>query len=86
MQDRDGYLKESIQMEKKEESDALAYRVTRRKYEEGLMTGLDVQTSSATWLDSQAGLLQSKLTYFMKCRLVDYYSGGTIIDSKNINK
>ncbi len=86
VQDRDGYLKESMQMEKKEESDALAYRVTRRKYEEGLMTGLDVQTSSATWLDSQASLLQSKLTYFMKCRLVDYYSGGTIIDSKNIYK
>lgn len=85
VQDRDGFLKESIQMEKKEASDALAYTVTKRKYEEGLMTSLDVQTSSATWLDSQANLLQSKLTYFMKCRLVNYYRGGEIIDRDNIN-
>lgn len=85
VQDRDGFLKESIQMEKKEASDALAYTVTKRKYEEGLMTSLDVQTSSATWLDSQANLLQSKLTYFMKCRLVNYYRGGEIIDRENIN-
>ena len=40
VQDREGYLKESIQMEKKVASDSLAYHVTRRKYEEGLMTSL----------------------------------------------
>ena len=30
-------------------------------------------------LFSQTGLLQSKLTYLMKCRLVDYYKGQDII-------
>ena len=77
--DREGYLRESIQMEKKVASDHLAYQVTKRKYEEGLMTSLDVQNNAATWLESQASLLQSKLTYFLKCRLVDYYKGGEII-------
>lgn len=80
--DREGYLKESIQMEKKEESDSIAYHVTKRKYEEGLMTSLDVQNNAATWLESQANLLQSKLTYFLKCRLVDYYKGEDIIKRK----
>ena len=77
--DREGYLRESIQMEKKVASDQLAYQVTKRKYEEGLMTSLDVQHNAATWLDSQASLLQSKLTYFLKCRLVEYYKGNDII-------
>lgn len=79
VQDREDYLKESIQMEKKVASDSLAYHVTRRKYEEGLMTSLDVQNNAATLLESQTGLLQSKLTYLMKCRLVDYYKGQDII-------
>lgn len=79
VQDREGYLIESIQMEKKVASDSLAYHVTRRKYEEGLMTSLDVQNNAATLLESQTGLLQSKLTYLMKCRLVDYYKGQDII-------
>lgn len=79
VQDRESYLKESIQMEKKVASDSLAYHVTRRKYEEGLMTSLDVQNNAATLLESQTGLLQSKLTYLMKCRLVDYYKGQDII-------
>ena len=34
--DREGYAKEAIQMDKKVRSDELAYRVTLRKYEEGL--------------------------------------------------
>ncbi|WP_300726403.1 TolC family protein [uncultured Bacteroides sp.] len=79
VQDKEGYLKETLQMEKKVESDSIAYHVTRRKYEEGLMTSLDVQNNAAILLESQTLLLQSKLTYLMKCRLVDYYKGEDII-------
>lgn len=82
VQDREGYLKESIQMEKKVRADSLAYHVTRRKFEEGLMTSLDVQQSASTLQQSQITLLQSKLTYVMKCRLVDYYKGKEIIRRK----
>ena len=85
VQDREGYLRESIQMEKKAASDSLAYHVTRRKYEEGLMTSLDVQNNAATWLESETLLLQSRLTYVLKCRLVDYYKGENIIKVKTEN-
>lgn len=77
--DRNGFLKESIQMEKKVYSDSVAYRVTRRKFEEGLMTSLDVQTSASTLLESKVKLLQSKLSYILKCRLVNYYKGEEFI-------
>ncbi len=85
VQDREGFLKESLQMEKKVTSDSIAYRVTRRKFEEGLMTSLDVQNNASTLLESQTGLLQSKLTYVMKCRLVDYYKGEEIIRNEERN-
>lgn len=83
VQDREGYLRESIQMEKKVASDSIAYHITRRKYEEGLMTSLDVQNNAATLLESETNLLQSKLTYLLKCRLVDYYKGKELIHTGN---
>ena len=73
--DRQGYAKEAIQMQKKVESDKIAYDVTKKKYEEGLMSPIDVQNSAATLLSSKADLLQKKLLYLMKCKLVDYYKG-----------
>lgn len=73
--DRQGYAKESIQMQKKVESDGIAYTITKRKYEEGLMSPLDVQNSASTLLSSKADLLQKQLMYLMKCKLVDYYKG-----------
>lgn len=79
--DREGYAKETIQMEKKVKSDELAYRVTLRKYEEGLMSSLDVQTSANTLVTSKADLLQRKLMYLLKCRQVDYYKGKPLIEA-----
>ena len=77
--DREGYAKETIQMEKKVEADALAYQVTLRKFEEGLMSPLDVQTNATTLLNSKADLLQRRLLYTMKCRQVDYYKGQPLV-------
>jgi Outer membrane protein len=73
--ERDGYAKESIQMEKKLKSDEIAYQLTYRKFEEGLMTPIDLQTSANTLIESKATLLQKKLMYFLKCKQVDYYKG-----------
>lgn len=77
--DRDGFWKETVQMQQKVKSDSIAYYVTRRKYEEGMMTSLDVQNTASTLMESRARLLQSQLTYVLKCRLVDYYKGNDII-------
>lgn len=75
VQDRDGYAKETIQMDKKEKADALAYQITLRKYEEGLMSPIDLQTTANTLLMSKASLLQKKLMYLIKCKEVEYYKG-----------
>ena len=66
-------------MLKKVKADALAYQVTLRKFEEGLMSPLDVQTNATTLLNSKADLLQRRLLYTMKCRQVDYYKGQPLI-------
>ena len=76
--DRQGYAKEAIQMQKKVDSDKIAYEITKRKYEEGLMSPIDVQNSASTLLSSKADLLQKKLLYLMKCKLVDYYKGAPL--------
>lgn len=78
--DRAGYAKEVIQMDKKVKSEELAYQVTLRKYEEGLMSPLDVQTSANTLLESRATLVQKRLNYLIKCREVDYYKGKPLIN------
>ncbi|MDH6306497.1 outer membrane protein [Parabacteroides sp. PF5-5] len=78
--DREGFAKESIQMEKKLKSDEIAYQVTVRKFEEGLMSPLDLQTSSNTLIESKANLLQRRLMYLLKCKQVDYYKGQPLIN------
>ena len=81
--DREGYAKETIQMEKKAQADEIAYQVTLRKFEEGLMSPIDLQTSANTLLQSKADLLQRKLMYLLKCKLVDYYKGKPLIEGIN---
>ncbi|NDV55123.1 TolC family protein [Parabacteroides sp. 52] len=78
--EREGYAKETIQMEKKREADDFSYRVTYRKFEEGLMSPLDLQTSANILLQSKANLLQKRLMYLIKCKEVNYYKGEPLID------
>ena len=80
--DRTGYAKESIQMEKKRNADEIAYQATLRKFEEGLMSPIDLQTSANTLLLSKADLLQKKLMYILKCKEVDYYKGVPLINEQ----
>lgn len=77
--EREGFAKESIQMEKKLKSDEIAYQVTLRKFEEGLMSPIDLQTSANTLIESKANLLQRQLMYLLKCKQVDYYKGKPLI-------
>ena len=65
-------------MEKKVEADSLAYQLTRRQYEEGLSTAIDLHTTSTQLLQSKASLLQCQLMAMVKRELVRYYNGETI--------
>ncbi len=77
--DRDGYLKEMIQMQKQVTANQLAYQLTLRKFEEGLMSPLDLQTSANQLIQSKVNLLQKRLLYVVKTRQVDYYKGGELV-------
>ena len=77
-QDLSAYNQQTLQMEKKVEADSLAYQLTRRQYEEGLSTAIDLHATSAQLLNSRATLLQCRLTAAMKACLVRYYGGESI--------
>ena len=77
-QDWQGYQKQAVQMAKKVEADSLAYQLTRRQFEEGLSTAIDLHTTSSQLLNSKATLLQCQLMAVVKEQLVRYYNGETI--------
>ena len=76
--DWQGYQKQTIQMQKKVQADSLSYQLTRRQFEEGLSTAIDVHTTSAQLLNSKATLLQCQLMAEVKQKLVRYYRGECI--------
>ena len=77
-QDWQGYQKQTEQMLHKVEADSLAYQLTRRQFEEGLSTAIDLHTTSSQLLNSKATLLQCQLMAMVKEQLVRYYNGETI--------
>ena len=77
-QDWHGYLKQTVQMEKKVEADSIAYQLTKRQFEEGLSTAIDLHTTSTQLLKSKATLLQCQLMAMVKEQLVRYYRGEKI--------
>ena len=77
-QDWQAYLKQTEQMEKKVEADSIAYQLTRRQYEEGLTTAIELRTTSSELLNSKATLLQCRLMAMVKEHLIRYYRGATI--------
>ena len=77
-QDWQGYLKQTVQMEKKVEADSIAYQLTKRQFEEGLSTAIDLHTTSTQLLKSKATLLQCQLMAMVKEQLMRYYRGEKI--------
>lgn len=73
--DVEAYCKESEQGAQKVAADSLAYELVRQQYTEGLASPIDLQTSSATLLQSRATLLQSHLMIGIKAMQRRYYDG-----------
>ena len=73
--DRDGYAKEIQALEAKVEADGEAYRLNTRKYEEGLLSLIDLQLSANTYYSSKVELLQKHMLFILKDKLIDYYKG-----------
>ncbi len=74
--------KEVAKMESKLNADSIAYRLAKRKYEEGLMSFIDMQQTANAWFESQANLLRSRLLLGVKQRLAAYYQTNELYQSK----
>lgn len=73
--DMQGAEQEYNQARKKVEATTLAHKANSRKYEEGLLSIIELQTSSNQLLLSKIDMLNSNLRYIAKCRQVNYYKG-----------
>ena len=79
LMDAEGYAKELYQMNKKVASDSLAYYMSSRKFEEGMLSTFDLHTAAQTLLESRIKQLQMQMLLVIKQRLVDYYQGKNLI-------
>ena len=77
--DAEGYAKELRQMQKKVASDSLAYHMSSRKFEEGMLSTFDLHTSAQNLLESKIKQLQMQMLLVIKQRLVGYYKGEKLI-------
>lgn len=77
--DAEGYAKELEQMDKKVASDSLAYYMSSRKFEEGMLSTFDLHTAAQTLLESRIKQLQMQMLLIIKQRLVGYYQGKNLI-------
>ena len=77
--DAEGYAKELHQMQKKVTSDSIAYHMSSRKFEEGMLSTFDLHTSAQTLLESRIKELQMQMLLVIKQRLVGYYQGERLI-------
>ena len=77
-QDWHAYRTQTTQMVHKVEADSIAYQLTKRQFEEGLSTAIDLRSTSAQLLQSKATLLQCRLMAMVKEKLVRYYKGAQI--------
>ena len=77
--DAEGYAKELHQMQKKVASDSLAYHMSSRKFEEGMLSTFDLHTAAQTLLENRIKELQMQMLLIIKQRLVAYYQGENLI-------
>lgn len=75
LQDLEGAKKEHIQSVKREVAYDVAHQANSKKYKEGLISIIDLQTSSNQLLNAKVQKLNSELTLMIKERVVSYYKG-----------
>lgn len=60
---------------KKENFSQLSYNANQKKYEQGLVTVIDLNTSDNNLRQAKHDVLKAKLTYGIKKKIVDFYQG-----------
>lgn len=75
VQDRDGAAASFRQAERRAEVQEEAYRLNMRKFEQGLISPIDFQKASDSWLDAKASRVDALLKFYIKRSVVNYYNG-----------
>ena len=78
-----GFGEQYVQGEKKVSAAQLVYDGAERKFENGLISALDLQTAANTLLQAKSDRLQARLQYIVKSRMVDYYNGKPLVEIQN---
>lgn len=73
--DRNGQADAYLQAVKQREAMETAHKANQRKYEEGLISPLELHTSANRVVQARAEQLNAELQYRLKERLVRYYKG-----------
>lgn len=82
LQDLEGAEKEYVQCVKRESAFEAAHEANAKKYKEGLISIIDLQTSSNQLLNAKVQKLNSALTLMIKERVVNYYKGISYLDQE----
>lgn len=77
--DMNGQAEEYQQALQQEDAMEAAHKVNQRKYTEGLISALELNTSANRYLNSRVEKLNAGLKYNLKSRLVKYYKGEPFI-------
>lgn len=85
-QQMQGYGAQYIANHKRVATAKVAYEGVAQKFERGMVSPLELQTSANTLLQAEADMLRTRLSYIVQCRIVDYYNGVSFIESAAIKK
>ena len=78
--DRDGAADALRQADTRAELQQEAYALNTKRFEQGLISSIEYQTASNTYLNALAEQLNARLQYFIKRSVVNYYGGVPYIE------
>jgi outer membrane protein len=67
--------KELQQAEKQKEADQLAFQAAQRKFEQGMISAIELNTTKNRLANSSAQILHAKLLFEVKKRVLEFYRG-----------
>lgn len=82
IQDRDGASAAFIQADKRADVQEEAYKLNKKKFEQGLISSIEYHTASDTYLNAMAERLNALLQYQIKKKVVAYYNGIHYLDQE----
>ena len=84
LQDKAGAEAAFLQANKQAKVQQEAYRYNTRKFEQGLISPIEFQTSSGSWLTARAEQINALLRYYLKRCVVEYYSGVPYLEQEEL--